>query len=735
MTAFWKKILSYVLLFSAFCFITGNGMMVQNACAQDADEETAVSEEEATAEESAEEEGEVAEETVVEEPVSKPVLGPDPNAKGSEASDFMHCATDEKATDLDLEALLTDSQRKYIDVTAKLPDQAKNKGAILKLGNEVIQLANQVLPAEVLQENRGEIIRFHIWIKADENTAEKNLWNGAPSLLFKLYDDNGNQVASVASSFKTRGTYPWHNYYVDLQLPRNFALSGKVKASTNSDSLLNILGMNSDVKNTQPGLYLTLTNLGGGTAWFGGMTYERIDAKAHNRSDKWLDDATASMAPNPQYDELPMMLFFGLDTKLPWRFLEGNAAYKDIRSIEGVKAYLASAKDDWFQMQKGVARLPYLFVTADVLQLTDGFEEGWMDAIRYDLEAAQDSKTGFWTINGTPNLLVTYALVTQCFSPMSINHADRKATPTPWNATSPEATVRFAAEMVKTLLAERVTDTPAWNNFAFQGKDIPGVANKTDLLATSAAVQLLVRAKEQLTPEDKEYDLAENAIKAAYEYAIGTYVLKNQKNLWRDNSATGSIALSPEGMFELFDVTSVLENRINDSLPLPKVSCERKGGAGLGKAIDSWDGSDKELVAVRIYAAPDEVNPSLLSEKHLIGVLEKPNAAPKAQDPLMLVYRMANAAKLQWGVTPMDFGAEYVTEKLANLAKFLGGTKRLTVGTTGEKSVTMNVASPIAFGYPEDEAESVNIKIYAAGVNAFGEVTRCIPLDAENSEE
>lgn len=737
MTAFWKKILSYVLLISAFGFITGNGVMVQNVYGQEDAEDVEESEEivdegETDAEDTAD--GEEAEEIVVE--AERPNVGPDPKAKGSAASEFMHCASVEKSIPIDLSSLLSDAQRKYIDNTqSKLPISAKENGEILVLGAESVQLENQVLDAETLQSNRGEILRFHVWIKAEGNTSEKNLWNGAPSLLFQLIDDNGNLVMSAASAFKTRGTYPWHNYYVDVTLPRNFTLTGKAKSNFTGDNLLSMLGMTSDVKSAQPGLYLTLSNLGGGKAWFGGLTYERIDENTHKRSDKWLDDETASMAPNPKYDELPMMLFYGLDTKLPWRFLEGNEVYRNIRSIDGLKAYLETAKDDWFHLQEAVAKLPYLYVTANVLQLTENFDEGWLEVLREELENAQDSKTGFWKVNGVPNLLVTSALINHCFSPMSLSHADRKATPTPWNATAPEATLKYAEKIVKTLLDERVPGTPAWNNFAFQGKDIAGADTRTDFLATAVAIQILARAKEALTPEYEEYEEADKAIKAAYDYVVANFVLKNQKNLWRENNVVGAIANSPEGMFEIFESTCVLEKRVNPSLPLPKVSCARKSSAGLGKAAVTWSGNEKELVAVRIYAAPDHLNSNELNEQHLIGVLERPNAAPKAQDPLMLVYRMAKAAQTQWRVTPADLGAEYVAEKLANLAKFLGGTKRLTEGTSGEKPVIMNVSSPIAFGHSEDDAESVNIKIYAVGVNAYGETTPCIPLDAEDYED
>ncbi|MCQ2396391.1 MAG: hypothetical protein MJ106_01685, partial [Lentisphaeria bacterium] len=354
--------------------------------------------------------------------------------------------------------------------------------------------------------------------------------------------------------------------------------------------------------------------------------------------------------------------------------------------------------------------------------------------LQTELEAIQDPNTGFWMINGVPNLFVTEAIASQCFSPKKLIHAEQNGAETPWNAVGPDSVLRYGRNIIRTLLAARVPNTPAWNSFAMQPKEMGGFQrdNKTELKATSAAVKLLAQAITTISIEDPEYAQAVDAIQKAYEYAIANFVLKSGY-LWSENNLSGAPAASAEGLLELINASKALETRINDELPTPVIVCKRREAAGLGKATITWANPEKGLDAVRIYAAPAEFNPKFLNEKYLIGVIEKPNALPKNQDPLMLAIRLVNAGKNKWGVAPEELNADYLAEKTANAAQFLG-KKRLTAAVAGEKPVTMNVSSPMGFGYDESEVGNVTIKLYAVGVNASGETTHCISLDAEDEE-
>lgn len=738
----WKTLLASLTLAAVSGLSLGEGPFVLSLSAQEAEEidlvqEEQTEDEEILMEEEGSEEEEAQEEEAEESAAPVEVKGPSPDAKGAPATPYMHGVTDAKAIAIDLAALTSgEVVQNHAAPQEALPSVGVGTGAILCLEGEDVKLEKSLLKPEEINDCRGQILRFHIWMKGEAVALEGNLWADAPALRLELVDNNGNVVATAQSAFKTRGTFPWHNYYMDMEVPRNVFLSSASTTVVEKDQLLDMLGLASDTSVRQAGLYLTLLSRGKGKACFGGLAYEKISRKDQKISPEALDDATATFSPNPQYDELPMLLYYGLDTRLPWRFLDGNETFGSLRTVAGLEAYLQVAMKDWFHMQKGVAMLPYLYVTANTLKLSPGFEDGWLETLRGKLEAAQDPETGLWQVEGVPNLLASATLARRCFSPRGIRHNDAVQQNTPWNAMAPDGELKLGVQIIRSLLKERVAGA-AWNTFAFQSPELKSQfgENRAELISTAAAVTLLAIARDTLPLEEEAYEEAEKAIQAAYEYAVENFVLRDGNlYLWKESSTQAQPASAPIGMMQLLNVARTLEHRVNDELPRPVVTCRRRHAAGLGKADVVWANPEKGLVAVRIYAAPSDFNPALLSEKHLIGVLERPRATPKIQDPLMLAYRLADGARKYWGVTPADLGADYLEEKFATLASYVGGTKNLTAGTAGEKPVTMNVSSPLAFGYAEEEAENIAIKVYAVGVASSGEITPCIPLDADDEE-
>lgn len=738
----WKSFLASLTLATAVAFSLGDGLFVRSAYAQE-EEEVALSQEEGQEEEAAWEEESAdqkeGDEESEEETEGAPleVKGPSPDAKGAPATPYMHGATDGKAIPLNLASFTSpEVLQSHVADQEVLPSLGVGTGAIFCLSQEEVMLEKSLLTPEEINDCRGQVLRFHVWLKGEEVAQEGNLWAEAPALRLELVDNNGNVVAIADSLFKTRGTFPWHNYYMDMDIPRNVFLSSSAVAEVKKDQLLDVLGLATETTVRQAGLYLTLFSRGTGKAYFGGLSYEKITRKEQALSPEALDDATATFSPNPPYDELPMLLYYGLDTRLPWRFLDGNESFGSLRTVAGLEAYLQMALKDWFHIQKGVAMLPYLYVTANTLKLSPGFEEGWLETLRGKLEAAQNPETGLWHVEGKPNLLASAALARGCFSPQGIHHNDAVPPKTPWNSMAPDGELKQGVQIIRSLLQERVAGA-AWNSFAFQSPELKKHfgENRTELLPTAAAVLLLAKARDTLPMEEKAYEEAEEAIQAAYAYAVENFVLREGNlYLWKESNTQAQPALSPVGMMQLLNAARTLEHRVNDLLPRPVVSCRRRHSAGLGKADVVWANPEKGLVAVRLYAAPADFNPAMLSEKHLIGVVERPRATPKNQDPLMLAYRLAEGARKYWGVTLADLEAEYLEEKFSTLASYVGGTKNLTAGTAGEKPVTMNVSSPLAFGYAEEEAETIPIKVYAVGVASNGEITPCIPLDADDEE-
>ena len=641
------------------------------------------------------------------------------------AGDFMHGSKDTDATALNLTELAGQGQIELVD-SQGLPDGAKGSG-VVTLANQTLTFKNPVISNEKISELAGKTLRFHIWIKADGVTA-KNLWFDAPTVTFDLYDDYGVTLAHASSLFKTRGTFPWHCYYVDVTLPQHITISGKA-ANALSDDLQAMLDAAGDafddttVDLAQPGLYLTLSCLGEGTATFGGLSYEVMTAKQLADHSKWLDAASGTCAPNPEYDELPVILYFGVAPDRPWKFLEGNNAFGSLLTNQGLRDYIEANANDWFHLQKGIAMLPYLHATASLLELAPAFEDGWLDTLRFELTARQDPVTGFWSVNGTPNLLATEAIASNCFMPTSLKRADVSPSLTPWTAAGDNVTLPHAGEIIDTLLKNRVENTPAWNEFCLQPAEFGGLSRDTavSLAATTAAVKLLAQAAAALPAGDPRREDARNAVKQAYSYAMATFLLSSKPGLWREDSIAGEASATGAFFLDLLNATQALEHRVNPSLPLPNVEVLSENEKGIRVV---WKDVPKALTSVRIYAAPANVKPQFLTEKNICCFIEREDATLRTEDPLIAIRKIVDAARTEWNLTPEAAGCDYLAAKVSALPK------RLPLGKADKP---VNVEPPAVTLYTvADNAgeEDTSIVFYAVGVNAYGESTDYIPLQS-----
>ncbi|MBR6470544.1 MAG: hypothetical protein IKS83_01985 [Victivallales bacterium] len=651
------------------------------------------------------------------------------------ASEYMHQVQENNATGLDLSNLVGKSQGGLLQEEG-LPERAKGNG-VLSLHDQRVRLSNPVLPNSEIQKALGRVLRFHIWIKAEDIDAGGNLWFGAPTVTFSLFDDNGNKITQVSSLFKTRGTYPWHCYYVDVPMPRQIMLTNQSAAANSEqaqlEALAEIIDFQENGDESKPGFYVTFSCYGSGTAWFGGMSYEELTtAQAANR-DKWLDSATNTSAPNPEYDELPVILYYGLPADKPWKFLSGNNAFRSILTIQGLKEYLEASRNDWFHLQKGVAMLPYLYVTASKLQLCpEGkqFEDGWLDALEEELLGWQDPETGFWTVNGVPNLLVTEAIASNCFSPMSQERADQCAVPTPWHSVADGVTLPHADKIIETLLSHRIMGTSGWNEYMLQPAELGGTKRDTmvSLGATTAAVKLLILAASTLPAEDARRKSALDEAKRAYLYATKTFLKGNKPGLWRESTAATDISTTGAFLLDLLDVVPLLEShRANPDLPKPTIEVAEDSESDEKIQI-RWKNPQRELVSVRIYGTRANVDAQTLTEKNICCIIEQANA----EDPLMTAKRIVEAANTEWGITPAAVDCHYLAAKVALLP-----SKVLVVRTDSKKpffqieppSVVRNTV------VDEDSSADTSIVYYAVGVNAYGETTGFIPLNGEATAE
>jgi hypothetical protein len=639
---------------------------------------------------------------------------------------FMHGFRDHKATPIAWRQLFADEKdaEAWIDPTQTLNNTVKNSTfpALLLEGQKTLVLPKPVLDIPALATLKGRTLRFFIWLKGENCGQDRTLWDGAPSLTLSLKDSLNNLIITESSLFKTRGTFPWFCYHLEIEIPTllNTTLIEK-KAETAEEAGGAPLDLNLMVAMLDPaqaaiprlpdggGLYMTLSNLGGGKAWFSTLSWEIADKANSLPQSEWADPVTGSRAPNPDYDEFPMHLFFGIEPEKSWTFLTGNRVYKDLTTINGLEQYLKFAAKDWFHMQYGVAKLGYLQATIAVLKQASTFESGWREALCKQLLALQNPTTGLWGAGGTDNLMVTHAIVTNCFSPKTLPRSDRAQEETPWLNVSKNGLPNIGA-LLNSLLGARLKDPAsgklkAWNRFAFQPEYLgAGQRDKVcDLGATSAAVQILAQIAAQ-TIISSEKEMALNAIRDAWEYSMTNFVTPNY--LWKQDDLSLSVT-SPAFMMPLLEATQWLEPRISKDLSAPATEATELPG---NKYRVRWNDKKTSFVSLRIYAVPAETAPEKLTEKHLVAILNRSNRSPLTADPLCGLQTFAATAQRRWGITPQSEGADYIAEKLAAIPK------DLTLAEGGAE---------IIFPIPQilENETPIPLKYYLSAVTAYGEMT------------
>ncbi|MBR0460095.1 MAG: hypothetical protein IJJ26_12730, partial [Victivallales bacterium] len=313
---------------------------------------------------------------------------------------FMHGIADSHSTIVPWQVL--DGAQKAVLVDDAIHSSLKNSTlpAIKLEGGKRLVLIKPILSPLELYSMRGDTIRLFVWLKAQDAGRDTDLWSGAPRLTATINDGNGNTAAVFESPFKTRGSFPWHCYYMEIKVPMTLAAPAAKPAQTTETPLVtaevpaegentaqpvegeapaanaedeagladlasSFVGKeNTPVVETVPeegGLFLTLENPFSGTVWFSTLSWQRIsDADSFDNLEKrqnFLDPTLGTFAPNPQFDELPMHLFFDLPKSTPWKFLKGNRVMEDITTINGLDTYFNSALNDWFHL---VHAVPFL---------------------------------------------------------------------------------------------------------------------------------------------------------------------------------------------------------------------------------------------------------------------------------------------------------------------------------------------------------------------------------------
>ena len=654
---------------------------------------------------------------------------------------FMHAVTDEQATPLAWQPLSSKPDELPLDdAPIDLLFKKSTLPALKLAGKNPLALDQPVLDSAALQKLRGQTLRFFVWIKAEQVGQKADLWDGAPRVSFIINDGTGATVATAHSTFKTRGTYPWFCYHVHVDIPLVLAPPPAPKAAetenaetTNEgeesadkpatttepaadENLVAEVSLDDDLLGSQEkkvtlkplvppvgGLYIVLENPASGTAWFSTLSWQRIPRKdalmdATARKAK-TDPKYGSLAPNAEYDELPMHLIGGLSEDAKWTFLKGNKAFKDLTSTDSAIDYINANADDWLHAIHAIPYLIYVWSNGTLLKTAPDFEEGWSQKVIAVIRERQDATTGFWLVKGRPNLLATWTMAANAFHPTQTPRPGATVRPTPWLAVD-GGTLPHPGEIISTLLKEQRTSPRrrvkgGWNNYIFQPASLeaPGQNSACDIAATTAAVRLLAQCAPLAEPEDAAK--ANAAIQFAWSYIFNHMIYKN--GVWLKSEADDT-STTPSTLFELLDATPWLAIRVNPKLaaPLAEAKVDEKG-----KISVVWQPAP-QLVSLRVYVAPATVKDEELGEQHLLGVLQ-PNGDKQLQqkDPLDAARVLAAAALTRWGITPASEGANYIASRLESIpktTKFLAADRGDFQPVLGKEPLAIRLAGVTAYG-------------------------------------
>ena len=683
---------------------------------------------------------------------------------------FMHGVTDLRGYPIPWEALDCVTPDIVLDSTAtiSLPYKKSNLPAIVLEGGNTIAIPKPVVDAETLFASRGDYIRIFVWIKAEDTGKDTDLYSGCPGFNLTIIDGRGSVVATASPMFKTRGTFPWFCYHIDVKVPHAFAKPEAVEKPESEESATEnteaadgaedtenaetdneaaeaqaaisalarqFIGIKDETEEEEkpqaPGLYITLTNPVSGKAWFSTLSWQRVkaDETIFSESAKLLafDVIKGTYAPNPDYDELPMHLFFGLSAENKWNFLAETKSTKPLIYKENLDKCLEQAQSDWMYMLHAVPYLYSLYNNGVLLKTMPDFDKGWDDKVLNFIGSAQQPSTGLWgvkvtdkdTVEEIPNLFITDAILKNTYSAQAPAYLDWTPPPTPWKG-SPKLKLAYADTIIDTIVNAQtfiMGRHAAWNNCAFNPalSDTIESAIVCDMGATAAAASILRYAIPNASEEAAEK--ANIAIARAWNYVMSSMIMRN--GLWK-TSSSNSFQNAQASLFDFLDATPWLSFHTSDTMPSPQALVALDAKLNL---TASWT-PEAPAVALRIFVAGNDVKTDKLNETHLVAVIQPPSKSYTAKEPLILLRELVATGAKQWGISPAANGNAYLTHKLASIPKDLkvftklnnnkfklkqGKTKQLihyaTVNAYGEMSAIVTIPESVP---PVDGAEDDN---------------------------
>lgn len=626
---------------------------------------------------------------------------------------FMHGILDNAATPVAWQALGVSEKLLDAEATIDTPVKASQLPALKLTAPAMLDLQTPLLDAKTLYENRGNCIRIFYWLKAEETGKDAPLWDSAPQMTVYIQNANGSILTHQNTFAKTRGTFPWFCYHIDVQIPlyieKPSSSKPAQKAAEAQDEDQDVIFLATTEEASfqhfpkAQGLFLSLANTASGTAWFSTVSWQKLPLRESLENTRKLrfHPKLNTLAPNAEHDELPLHFLFGLAPKGNWTWAKGTKVLPNLTTKAALMQIFQTAQNDWSYMLHAVPYLASFVNNGRLLKTMPDFETGWEDTLLTFLTNAQNPETGMWGANNRPDLFATNAIAQNSFLP-DLSYRIDSDVKTPWLSIQ-NKTLPRPVEIVRTILdARNVIDgkTTGWDDATFQEDRLPAdfPFSPCDIAASCCAINLL----NQALPFVKDENLANQAweaIRDTRDFILNKMVRKD--GLWV-SSAKNKLPTTPDLFFMLLDNSNWLDVHVNDNLPKPKLS------SLVVDTVDermrfSWDNHQlDDYVSLRIYVAPKKVPNEKLTPKYLAAVILKPTNSIVRTDPLKAAKTITGAAFQKWGYTPAADGAVLFAKKLAEIPKklpILTTFSNLSVKLVqGKKTQTIRVAAVNASG-------------------------------------
>ncbi len=481
---------------------------------------------------------------------------------------------------------------------------------------------------------RGKKVRFFYWMRGENigRNPTPNSYHDAPQLYVIIKDAKGKQLSNIISHIGAIGTYPWHGYHSDIQIP---SAAAKVQ--------------------------FQIENLHTGTAWFGRFSYEAItDQNTYSTNEK-QDPDTGSLAAFPWYEPINFHFFAKPPaSQYTWNFLRGPAAGMvgqpyDLTTIAGLRRYFTeSVKTDLDQMNHGIMYFSSRYNFGKTAGVLPPMEDGWLAEMARLILADQDPKTGYWgTVGIEQSMSVTFHFVDMLFA-FGVERTDSPAKPDPKRCITD--TLPHAEQMVRSTLKLQSSHDgklAAWSSAAYNFTDNPNQGRNRCQLGSSMNAIRLLRIARRFVDADLQQQI-DTSIESAFRYMLENVI--TPAGLWRQTN-TDAAPSKPAYWGNIVDYSRYLEPRTDATLPAPQL--ERLKPDTL--RCSTWP---ERQNSIRIYLSDTKpASAADLEPKKIAAIISRGDAAVIQLDPYLAVRRMAAAARDNWGTKAFGGSNGYVYEK------------------------------------------------------------------------